>query len=240
VRALLAVLLLTGALRGCVVYEYEHEIWVDTDGSGRVNVTGRPELWTAFKGVGEPGRPESVTEDAVRQLFERSGLEVRRVRKVHRRGHDYIFVDGRFDDINKLAGTPAFPDLRLSLAAQGADRLSLTGTWVRPPAAGPPPAEAEGLLAVRFHVPSKIYGHKNAFEGVQRGNIVGWRQDVSAGLAGRPLEIGVDMDHRSILWSTVSLFVVAIALGLSILAACLFYVLRKGRRQLAVDGAANG
>ena len=35
-------------LRGCVAYEYEHEFWIRVDGSGTVNVTGRPELWTAF------------------------------------------------------------------------------------------------------------------------------------------------------------------------------------------------
>ena len=43
--ALPALLLLT--LRGCVAYEYEHEFWLDVDGSGTVYVTGRPSLWTA-------------------------------------------------------------------------------------------------------------------------------------------------------------------------------------------------
>jgi len=46
---LAAALLLATALRGCLTYEYEHEIWLQVNGSGTVNVTGRPALWTAFK-----------------------------------------------------------------------------------------------------------------------------------------------------------------------------------------------
>ena len=38
------VLLLVAGLRSCVRYEFEHEFWLDVDGSGRVNVTGRPDL----------------------------------------------------------------------------------------------------------------------------------------------------------------------------------------------------
>jgi hypothetical protein len=236
VRALLVVLLLSGALRGCVVYEYEHEFWVHTDGSGQVNVTGRPELWTAFKGVGSPGDPSTVTEDAVRELFERSGLDVRRVRKVHRRGHDYVFADVRFDDVNKLAAMPGFADLRLALKPQGEEQLALEGTWMRPPGTTRTQVEDDGLMAIRFHVPSKIYSHGNAWEGVQRGNILAWRQDVKAALAGTPLQISMDMDRRSILWSTVSLFATAIVLGLSVLGLGFWYALRKGRKQLEAGG----
>ena len=69
----LAVLLLAAAaLRGCVAYEYEHEFWVRVDGSGTVNVTGRPELWTAFKGVTLPA-DEDATRDTARRLFDQSG-----------------------------------------------------------------------------------------------------------------------------------------------------------------------
>ena len=75
-------------------------------------------------------------------------------------------------------------------------------------------------MAVRFHLPSKVYSHRNAFAGVERGNIVGWRETVVEGLAGRPLEVGALMDRRSILMSTVGLFAIAIAAALAILAAC--------------------
>ena len=84
-------------------------------------------------------------------------------------------------------------------------------------------------MAVRFHLPSRIYQHKNAPLGVERGNIVGWREDVAEGLDGHPLEIGATMDSRSILGSTVALFATAILAALALLAAAIALVLRRGK-----------
>ena len=64
---------------------------------------------------------------------------------------------------------------------------------------------------------------------MERGNIVGWRQEVARALDGQPLEFGADMSGRSILWSTVSLFAAAIIGGLGILGGALYLVFRKGR-----------
>jgi hypothetical protein len=225
------VLFLVAGLRSCVRYEYEHELWLEVDGSGRVNVTGRPELWAAFKGL-SPEADEDALQRRARELFEVSGLRVRRVDVTHRRGRAYLFVSAAFDDVNRLGGTPAFPDLRLALRPDG-ERLRLEGEWKRPPATGPAAAgaESDGLIAVRLHLPSKIYEHQNAQDGVERGNIVGWRQDVAAALAGRVLRFGATLDRRSIFYSTVGLFAAAVALALALLAAMMFVVRRKGQRQ---------
>ncbi len=234
-RAPLAALLLLVAFdQACVVYEYEHEIWFRVGGAGTVNVTGRPALWTAFKGVGQASDPDaSVTREALRELFERSGLRVKRVTLTRRGGRPYLFVSADFDDLNKLSGTPAFPDLRVHLTREG-ERLRLDGVWARPPNAPDVGArDRDGLMAVRFHLPAKVFEHKNAAAGVERGNIVGWRQDVAAGRDGGRLEFGALMDRRSILGSTVALFASAIALALLLLAAGLYVALRQGRRQRA-------
>ena len=128
--ALPVLLLLT--LRGCVAYEYEHEFWLRTDGSGSVSVTGRPELWVAFKGLGRAEDPEgTATRDAARALFERSGLSVNRVTITHRGGRPYLFVSADFRDVNRISYTPAFPDLRVGLRREGG-RLMLDGSWQRP------------------------------------------------------------------------------------------------------------
>ena len=71
---LAAVLLMAAGLQGCLTYEYEHEFWLRVDGSGTVYVTGRPELWTAFKGLGDPGTRSTVTPEAARALFAKAGL----------------------------------------------------------------------------------------------------------------------------------------------------------------------
>ena len=230
---LAAVLLLASSLHGCLTYEFEHEFWIDVDGSGTVHVTARPDLWTAFKALGEAEDPEgTATRDAARELFERSGLEVERVTVTHRGGRSYLFVSARFDDVSRLSFTPAFPDLRVSLENEGG-RLLLDGSWQRP-LDSPVVREQdrEGLMAVRFHLPSRVYSHENATDGVERGNILGWRQEVGAGLDGARLEFGAVMDEQSILFSTVLLFVGVVCLAGVLLALGLWAAVRRGRRDL--------
>jgi hypothetical protein len=228
---LAAILLLAAVLRGCVTYEYEHEFWIRVDGSGTVYVSGRPALWAAFKGLPptEAADEKTILERA-RGLFEASGLRVRRATLTRRGGQSYLFVSADFADVNKLSATPAFPDLRIALR-RGPEQLRIEGQWVAPSdTRGVGQDERDGVMAVRFHLPSKIYSHDNAFAGVERGNIVSWRQDVAQALAGRSLAFGASLDSRSILWSTVSLFACAILGALLILAGTLYLVLRRGKR----------
>jgi hypothetical protein len=234
---LAAVVLAAAALRACASYEYEHEIWLRVDGSGTVNVSGRPALWTAFKSLplDPQGDPEAMKQ-AARELFERSGLEVRRVTLTTRRGERYLFVSAEFKDVNRISYTPAFPDLRVGLRRE-AGRLQLDGSWQRPLEALPGgEKDREGQMAVRFHLPSKVYGHRRAAFGVERGNILGWIQDTDAALDGGRLEFGAEMDERSILFSTVMLFAGAVVLAAVLLAVGLWAVVRRGRRDLARSG----
>jgi len=231
---LVALLLAATALRGCASYEYEHEIWLRVDGSGTVNVTGRPALWTAFKSLplDPAGDPEALKR-AARELFERSGLQVKRVTLTSRRGQRYLFVSADFKDINRISYSPAFPDLRVGVRREGG-RLHLDGSWQRPlDALAGGEHDRDGQIAVRFHLPAKVYGHRNAAFGVERGNILGWLQDTSAALDGGRLELGAEMDERSILFSTVMLFAGAVVLAVLLLAAALWAVVRRGRRDLA-------
>jgi hypothetical protein len=68
---------------------------------------------------------------------------------------------------------------------------------------------------------------------VERGNILGWRQDVAQALDGGGLDFGAEMDDRSILLSTVMLFSSAILLAVLLLGGVLFLVVRRGRKDLA-------
>jgi hypothetical protein len=229
---LAASLLLAAGLRGCVTYEFDHEFWVKVDGSGSVYTTGRPELWRAFKGLPTDGLGDDELRGAARALYERSGLRVRRVTVTRRKGNRYLFLSADFKDINALRATPAFPDLDVALRPAG-EQLRLEGRWSRPGSPSGPPVDSAGLVAVRFHLPSKVYGHDNATLGVERGNIVSWRQELAQALAGQPLAFGATIDSRSILWSTVGLFAGAIVLGFGIIAVALALVFRRGRREAA-------
>src|SRR5512143_392701 len=229
---LAAALLLVTALRGCLTYEYEHEIWLQVDGSGVVNVTGRPALWTAFKSVPLDERDPEAMKKAVRTLFEESGLDVRRVTVTKRRGHRYLFVSAAFKDVNRISYTRAFPDLRVGLRREDG-RLMMDGSWQRPIEALPGgEKDRDGLVAVRLHLPSKVYSHRRAADGVERGNILGWRQDTAAALAGAPLDFGAAMDERSIRSSTVMLFAGAVVLAVVLLSVALWAVVRQGRKDL--------
>ncbi len=232
ISRLATALLLATALRGCFTYEYEHEVWLQVDGSGAVNVTGRPALWTAFKGLPLDERDPEAMMKAARELFEKSGLVVRRTTVTRRGGHAYLFVAAEFKDVNRISYTPAFPDLRVGLRREGG-RLHLDGSWQRPiEALAGGEADREGLMAVRFHLPSKVYGHRRAADGVERGNILGWRQETAAALDGGRLEFGAEMDNRSILSSTVMLFAGAVVLAALLLALALWAVVRQGRKDL--------
>jgi hypothetical protein len=90
--------------------------------------------------------------------------------------------------------------------------------------------DREGLAAVRFHLPSKVYAHDNADGGVARGNIVTWREDLARAAAGAPLAFGATIDRRSILYTTVGLFGASILLALAVLALAVYLTMRKGRR----------
>jgi hypothetical protein len=220
-------LFLAVSLQGCLAYEFDHEFWLKVDGSGTVNVTGRPDLWTAFKGL-----PAAADEDALRQgaraAFEASGLRVRRVTVTSRGGRRYLFVSADFPDVNRLGDSAAFKDLRIGMRREG-ETLVLEGRWQKPTGTASS-TEPDGLMAVRFHLPSKIHAHKNAFAGIERGNIASWRQDVAQGLSGSGLDFGVTMDRRSILNSTVTLFAGAIVVALAIFATAFYVVVRRGRR----------
>jgi hypothetical protein len=227
-----AALVLAASSPGCLVYEYEHEFWLRTDGSGSVYITGRPALFVAFKGLGRAEDPEgTATRETARRFFEKAGLRVNRTAVTRRRGQRYLFVSADFADVNRLNASGAFPDLEIALQREGR-RLRLTGVWRPPEGAAAPPLPREGLLAVRFHLPSKVYLHENAADGVERGNILSWREDVAGALEGRSIPFGAVIDDRSILFSTVLLFAAAIGLAALILVSVFYVVARRGRKAL--------
>jgi hypothetical protein len=109
----------------------------------------------------------------------------------------------------------------------------MDGSWQRPiEALSAGEKGGDGLMAVRFHLPSKVYSHRHAADGVERGNILGWRQDAAAALEGERLDFGATMDERSILSSTVMLFAGAVGLAAVLLAVALWAVVRQGRKDL--------
>ena len=159
-RAVLA-LLLAASLRGCVAYEFEHEFWVRVDGSG-IGERDR-----AARAVGGHEGPEGRSDREATDGRGRRARALRGLRPARAAGDPHpsqgaartCSSSADFPDVNRLAGTPAFPDLALSLRPEGEQpppRRAL-GAAARParsparPARRPhgralPPAQ-QGLLA---------------------------------------------------------------------------------------------
>jgi hypothetical protein len=80
-----------------------------------------------------------------------------------------------------------------------------------------------------MHLPSEIPFH-NSRAGVQRGNILEWEQPLVERLKGAPLDMQVQLEPESILYTTLLLFgstVVAAAIAFALL---IWWVARRGRQ----------
>ncbi len=226
---LFSIFVLAASLGGCATYEFEHEFWVKVDGSGSFAVTAPPWVWNAVKNVGDPRNLETtVNEQTITALFQDPAIQSLRVRTSTRSGRTHITATADFFDINRLLGTRAFPDLVVSLRPEG-QRLRLFGVWRRPPASGNAQGDASGLMAVRFHLPSEIFEHRNATAGVERGNILSWTQPLSLGLSGVPIDFAATLGTTSVLRATLGLFLLALITALGLIAALLYFFFRKGR-----------
>ena len=232
-RLALALLLAT-ALRGCIHYEYEHEFWLRVDGSGTVNVTGRPALWTAFKSLPLDERDPEGMMKAARELFESSGLRCAAWTSCAGAAR-LPLRDGRLCRRQPAVVHAGLPGPARRAAPRGG-RLQLDGSWQRPlEALEVPGLDREGLLAVRFHLPSKVYAHRNAFEGIERGNILAWRGEVTRPSRRAPGARRRDgrAQHPLLDGDAVRLAVVAAVAAARL---GLWAVARRGRRDLARCG----
>jgi hypothetical protein len=100
-------------------------------------------------------------------------------------------------------------------------------------ATAPPGAGWTGgeMVAIRLHVPSQIRYHNAPTREIRRGNILAWEQALTDRLAGRPIDIEVRMDAQSILARTMLVFGVSVGAALLLLAAIVWWVVRKGKKR---------
>jgi hypothetical protein len=89
-------------------------------------------------------------------------------------------------------------------------------------------------VAFRMHLPSRIPFH-NSPTGVGRGNILEWEQPLSARLAGEPIDMRVQMEPQSILYSTLLLFAGTIVAAAVTFGVVIWWVARRGRDEGLVN-----
>jgi hypothetical protein len=83
-----------------------------------------------------------------------------------------------------------------------------------------------------MHLPSRI-PFNNSPKPSQRGNILQWEQPLIDRMAGAPLEIEVQLEPQSLLYSTLLLFAGTIVAAALTFAAVIWWVVRRGRNEEA-------
>lgn len=211
---------------GCTSYEYEEEVFLEVDGSGEIRMSGSTAAIHAIHHVDDGA-------SRAKALFEAEGVEIVSARETERERRKFVHVEARFGDWDALCRTPAFRG-RVCRLTKGEEGLALELSLPSPREAAPDDLDPHAILALRYHFPSTIHYH-NSPGGIERGNILAWKHTLREHFAGRPLDVEVRFDRRTILQATVSVLGVSLALVLATIAIALGLMVRKGRRQLRED-----
>lgn len=212
-------------------YEYEEELYLELDGSAAVVVNASIPALVALRGLPLDAAPTArFDRAAVRNAFAAPGVQVTRVSRPWRRaGRRFVQVRVETDDVRWLSR--AAP---LAWSTYQLDRIDGQVSYRQRVGApsGPGPAAAtldgSGIVAFRFHLPSRIEYHNAPSREVERGNILSFEQRLSDRLAGTPVDIEVRMQRESILRRTLLVFGLAVGAALALLAAIVWWVKRKG------------
>jgi hypothetical protein len=212
------------AASGCATYEYEEEVFLEVDGSGDIRMSGSEAAVEAL---------HHVDADHAASLFEADGVQIVSVRETERDLRKFVHVEARFAEWEDLCCTPAFQGRACRLVS-GEDGLALHLSLPSPRESAPESLDPQAILALRYHFPSTIHYH-NSPGGIERGNILAWKRTLREHFAGRPLDVEVRFDRRTILEATVSIVGLAFVLVAASLGSALVLMVRKGRRQLRAE-----
>jgi hypothetical protein len=222
-------------------YEYEEELYLALDGSATLNVNASVASLVALHGAELDADPRArVNRERVRALFEGGGARAS-VSLTRRDSRRFVHASVRVDDVRRLT--------RLAPFAWSSYRFDRRGGTVEFRQAVGPPAVAERrargdaiqwtgdeIVAFRMHLPSEILSHNSPSGRIERGNILEWQQPLRDRLAGRALNIAVDLEPESILHRTLILFGSSIVAAAAALALIIWWMAR--RRESEVTEAA--
>jgi hypothetical protein len=213
-------------------YEYDEDIYLSTDGSATIYLNASIPALVNLRGLDLDARPAANVDRAhVRRLFTTEATRVTRVSRWRRFGRQFVQVRLAVDDITTLGSAAPFSwatytvERRDDLVVYRQQLGAAAGTPV-----GDVGWKGSELIAVRVHLPSRVRYHNAGAGNLKRGNILVWEQGLADRQAGKPLEIEAHIEQTSILYSTLMLFAVSGLLALLVLAALIWWVVRKGKR----------
>jgi hypothetical protein len=216
-------------------YEYEEQVRLDVDGSAQMDLSSSVAALVALRGLDlDPDPAAEVDRAKVRQLFEGPGVEVSSVRTSRRDGRRFVHVRLEVDDIHQLSRLAPFSwstyefrrrgellEYKQAVGAAAAKAVENVG-W-----------NGSEIVAFRMHVPSVIAFHNAPCRCVRRGNILEWEQSLAERLKGVPVDVEVNMEPDSILYTTLLLFGTTILLAAATFGLVIWRVARHGRDEVA-------
>jgi hypothetical protein len=234
---------LAGSLVGCATifghqYEYEEQWTLATDGSASVEIDASIPALVALRGLSFGTGVKPVEPADVRRVFEAEHCVVQHVSQPWiRHGRRFVQAVLTVADVRHAGdcGVLNWSTYAFDQQADGIHYHAVVGAPVPGGSADPQWTGGE-LVAFKLHLPSKITFHNvrdletGLVGAVERGNILTWEERLSDRLAGKPIDISVVMDARSILNRTLWLFAGAFAAAIASLALVVALVVRKGRR----------
>jgi hypothetical protein len=220
-------------------YEYEEQLYLSVDGSATVVVDSSLAALVALRGAAiDPTLNGSTDREGLRRLFEAAGCRVDSVGRFwERHGRRFAQIRIVTGDVRTLTtcGLLAWSSYSLTPVGEGAIRYR---QQVGAAAAGNPGAvnwDGSETVAFRLHLPSRIrYHNARTIDGIagelERGNILTWPQTLQDRLAGKPVDIEVEMESTSILHTTLWLFGGAFLAAVAVLAVIIWVTIRRGRK----------
>jgi hypothetical protein len=218
-------------------YEYQEDLYLALDGSVRVSVYASVASLVALRGAELDADPSARPDrEALRAFF--GGERMRPTVSFSRRnGRRFVSASVRAENLAQLSALAPF--------AWSTYRFDRRGDVVRyTQHVGAPTSNRRHLVrwtgaelvVFRMHVPSEIVFHNAPSGQVRRGNILEWEQSLEERLAGRPVDMQVEMEPESILYTTLLLFGGTTVAALSSLVLVVWWIARRGKGGVAIDG----
>ena len=229
-------------------YEYEEDLYVSLDGSATLVVNTSLPALVALRAVDiDPDPSGRIENDKIRAAYQSPITEVTRVSPPWRRkGRRFVQIRVNISDIRRLHEVAPFSWSRYGLAEQNGVTVftqHVAASALRPGTLQSVGWDGSEIVEFRLHLPSKVRWHNsrdletNETKDTARGNILGWEQHLTDRLDGKPVDIRVEMESRSILYRTLWLFAGAFLAAVALLGFVIWWTIRKGRQSVTTRPA---